>query len=123
MKNIILVLASLGFAIAGCSSIAKYEESNQTPNGIKVFLGQDENIHVGDKISLVERKCRPMSHAELCGYKEVGKLTVREVHEEYSLVVPDGNIVFKEGQYFKFATHCEKKPELCDGSEQQTIKK
>ncbi|WP_415062623.1 hypothetical protein [Bdellovibrio sp.] len=102
-----------GLLMSGCASVVPYKETNVTSLGIQVAIGEKDNVHVNDKIVLLERKCRETPKAPICGLVEVGKLTVKEVHETYSLVVPDAQLIFKEGQYFKFAVHCENENEAC----------
>lgn len=108
-----MLCLTYGLLISGCASYAPYNESNVTSSGIHVDIGVKDNVHVNDKIVLLEQECKETQKAQKCRPIEVGKLTVKEVYETYSLVIPDEQLVFKEGQYFKFAVHCENGTEEC----------
>ena len=69
-----------------------------------LFRSKD-GIHVNDKFAVLERKCLEKTKVPLCDFELIGNMTVSQVFETYSLVVPDENIVFKENYYFKFAKH------------------
>lgn len=113
MKNLkVISILSCAFFM-GCASVETYKESDRTSSGIKVAIGKDKNVHVNDKIALLERHCRETPKVPLCDFEEVGKLTIREVHDNYSVVTPDTDFIFKEGQYFKFSMHCEDGNEKC----------
>ena len=113
MKNKGFAFIILSLVMAGCASMTKYEEKNKTEGGIKVALSQDQAVHINDKVYLLERKCVKTPKAPLCGFEKVGLLTVKEIYKDYILLVPDSDFIFKEGQYFKFAAHCEKNEARC----------
>lgn len=106
MKYFFLLMGCL-FLTSACSTFEYYNSKNKTENGIKFSKGVKDNIHINDKIFVLERKCRDNGRVQLCKTTNVGNMTVKEVAEEYSVIVPDQNMVFREGYYFEFATHCE----------------
>ncbi|QDK38763.1 hypothetical protein [Bdellovibrio sp. NC01] len=60
MKNIKMKIASLLSLtlFVGCASVETYKESDRTSAGIKVAIGKNQNVHVNDKVVLLERHCR-----------------------------------------------------------------
>ncbi|WP_374000385.1 hypothetical protein [Bdellovibrio bacteriovorus] len=118
MKNRVGFLLAISTMLAGCAgSVVKYDSESAKSGVIKVALGSKENVHVNDKVYLLERKCRESAKAPICGFDPIGTLTVKEVQENYSVVEPDKDLIFKEGYYFKFAMHCEDNAEKCRAEE------
>lgn len=118
MKNKIWTLLIVGVLLSGCASVVKYEDGNHDRGSaergtIKVALGANQNVHVNDKLYVLERKCVGAPRVPICDFEPIGTLTVKEVKETYSLVQPDVDIVFREGYYFKFAMHCEGNAKAC----------
>lgn len=100
--------------LTGCSTLAPYSDEAMLANGIKVNLGTKDNVHVNDKIALYEQRCtETLKRGTSCRLVEVGKLTVKEVFTTYSVVTPDNEYIFKEGQIFKFSNHCEDSEMKC----------
>ncbi|UYL09881.1 hypothetical protein B9G69_004745 [Bdellovibrio sp. SKB1291214] len=115
MKNRTILFAAISMLLSGCAGqVVKYDSDTVKSGVIKVALGSKENVHVSDKIYLLERKCvEKTPKVPLCKFEPIGTLTVREVKDTYSIVEPDRDLIFKEGYYFKFAMHCEGNAEKC----------
>ncbi|QDK44659.1 hypothetical protein DOM22_05530 [Bdellovibrio sp. ZAP7] len=126
MKNRVGFFLVISTFMVGCAgSVVKYDSESAKSGFIKVALGSKENVHVSDKIFLLERKCIETPKVPICKFDPIGTLTVKEVKESYSVVEPDKDIIFKEGYYFKFAMHCEDNAEKCkaEGVEESKFQK
>lgn len=123
IKSRNIVSLGLGLLVLGCASAVPFKESNVTTAGIKVAIGKQDNVHVNDKIVLLEQKCKSGPKVPLCSFHEVGKLTIKSVHDGYSVVTPDEDLIFKQGQYFKFAMHCDGEGNECQKTDENHSRK
>ena len=64
MKNRVGFLLAISTIVGGCAgSVVKYDSESAKSGVIKVALGSKENVHVNDKVYLLERKCHEAAKA------------------------------------------------------------
>lgn len=87
MKKFIL-MSLVGLSLSACTTMQNYKKENDTPEGYKFRYGPMTKAKLGDKIIAFEKTPSPTARKGY-SFKEIGKLTVVQVADDYTLIKKD----------------------------------